>query len=205
MLPDAEAKEIWRTFVVRSVLENLALAGQFQALGPGVPADPRHYPTVLPMPEDIDRHDRVKSRIGRLKPLLTSVSKSGSADPLSDLLIAYLNGEYDEALAAIVPLDRSVVDPDQRLRLLGLTAQLESLAGYHDRAAARVQYLSSLVPAGWTRSEPDPFGEQPAESLIEERARWIRDLGRLLRDGSPRSVPSTTEDLMPVEAEVQRL
>jgi Tol biopolymer transport system component len=133
--------------------------------------------TLLPIPGELTSNEVIARlrRLGRLgRPLCDRPNNAAPADPaLQALLDAarlffdYLRQDYDAALASLEALDAKTTDPDQRLRLLSVRAQIDLAQGRGDQANDTIDYLGSLRQGPSFRIEETPAG--PALTAESDR------------------------------------
>jgi hypothetical protein len=205
VLPGPEARSSWRRLLLRTLLSVFpsSLEGMTDirdAAGRGSAA----LPTVLPILPTGDSEQVVPLRITKLAEAIVSAGSGRPAtaiptvdDRLAALVVAYIQRNYAESLRLLDPIELAVVEPDQRIRLLGLRAQIEALAGQRMSAVGRLEYLAEILT---TAPEPLP-GEGPAFEVIsrgQEHAGWVRALkARLFEDPDPSPEPRTIPGRVP--------
>jgi hypothetical protein len=159
LAPDEGTRARWIARLLGTIAELLAEHPARAADG-----RPRERVTLLPGPEELDASDFPVPRLRHLARLGRPLCARPPDDPAratlwtqARLVFDYLDIDRDApasalklALADLEPAEESVTETEQRLRLLGLRAQIESGLGAHDRAGAIVSYLRELAPGGET-------------------------------------------------------
>jgi len=143
-------------------------------------------PTLLPIAGEVGVPPEFTSRLRHLadlgRPLCDRPAGSPPADPALDALLIEarlffdaLRDDYDAALADLDAFEPTAEGPDQRLRLLGLRAQLYLGKGDKERSREAIAYLRAtsrgtkgrieMTPGGPALTEESPSGGGWAESL----------------------------------------
>jgi hypothetical protein len=163
----------------------VAAARQLLRDGVPPPADDEgraiERPTLLPVPGELGENHPTLMRLKRLgrygtalcdRPSTSSKPEPEVADLLEEarLFFAYLCGDYGSALAALETIESRTTDPDHRLRLLSLRAQIYVGKRQDERAEWTIEFLQSiqrtpqrrleLTPAGHTLTEEATPGDQ---------------------------------------------
>ncbi len=192
LVPDEDARRSWIALLLsatRTVLDE-TLPKRTQD------GHPLARPTRLPLVGEMDDNNPGTSRLRKLCGIARELRGRGAnadgppenAFLLEDarLVVAYLSENYQEALTALDLVEKRANDPDDRLRLLGLRAQIQMGLKEDDRAGAMVGYLRSIFSHPPQRIEETPFGavlsavDEPGEdwSLALERQLADRKAGR---------------------------
>ncbi|HEU5117205.1 MAG TPA: hypothetical protein VFT74_11115, partial [Isosphaeraceae bacterium] len=162
LVPDDETRAAW-------ILSIFSTMGQALKTSEVMLGEVEPMPTRLPMPGDIDPSHPAFFRLRELarqgRPLCDRPSDSGPASPeLTSLLdearlvFSYLLGDYSQALAAVEAREEKAGSRDERLRLLGLRAQIHIGMGETDRARAIVEHLRKQMSNGSVRVEETGSG-----------------------------------------------
>jgi Tol biopolymer transport system component len=168
IVPDDAARVEWLTTYIDAARGLLQLGLPPVAAGPGRPVE---RPTLLPIPVELDepaRHEvqiRLR-RLGRLgRPLCDRPADSPPAEPAlaafldeARLFLDYLRQDYAAALASLDRLEERVSQPDQRLRLLSVRAQILMGKGEHEQSWQTISFLRSLRRGAPLRFEQTPAG-----------------------------------------------
>jgi hypothetical protein len=205
VLPGPEARSSWRRLLLRTFLRVFpsSIEGMTDirdSAGRGSAA----LPTVLPILPAGDAEQALPPRITKLAEAIVSASSGRPAtdaptvdDRLAAFVVAYIQRDYAESLRLLDPIESAVAEPDRRLRLLGLRAQIEALAGQRMSAAGRLEYLAEILPIA-----PEPLtGDGPAFEVIsrgQEHAGWVRALkSRLFEEPNPSPEPRPVPGRVP--------
>ena len=165
VVPDDAARVEWISTLIaaaRTLLQGSLPA----AVGEGQVAE---RPTLLPIPGELDPNQEVSFRLrhlGRLgRPLCDRPDDAPPAPPaLLDLLdearlfFDILCEDYDAALASLETFEVRTTEPDQRLRLLSVRAQILLGQGQSERALEAIAFLRSIPHAAPRRLEITPAG-----------------------------------------------
>ena len=165
LVPDDATRAEWVTLLVetaRAVIRDHYPAPQLK----GAEAS---RPTLLPIPGEVATAADAAFRLhalGKLgRPLCDRPAGAAEADPAlkalldeARLFFDALGEDYDAALADLAALEPSAVGPDQRLRLLGLRAQLLVGKGDFERANRAIAYLQAARHPSSGRVEMTPTG-----------------------------------------------
>lgn len=162
LAPDDETRAAWILSILSAMSQSLASSEDM--FGGAEP-----MPTRLPMPGDVDPSHPAFFRLRELarqgRPLCDRPTDASPASPeLSELLeearlvFSYLLGEYPQALAAVEAREEQAASSDERLRLMGLRAQIHVGMGQIDRAGAIVDRLRKHASNGSTRLEETGAG-----------------------------------------------
>ncbi|HEV3121432.1 MAG TPA: biopolymer transporter Tol [Isosphaeraceae bacterium] len=156
-------------------------------------------PTALLVPGEMPRQQEAALALRRLGQIGRTVCDRPAEAPPADaefqtlldearLFCDYLQDDYKAALADLEAVDRHTVDPDHRLRLMGLRAQIYLGLGDSERAAGTAAYAQAnqahpmrrleMTPSGPTlTTEPTNAGRW-AEFLVQ-KAESLRGGGKL--------------------------
>ena len=162
LVPDDEARAAWILSILSAMSQSLASSEEM--FGGNEP-----MPTRLPMPGDTDPSHPAFFRLRELarqgRPLCDRPADAAPASPeLLELLeearlvFSYLLGEYPQALAAVESREEQTASRDERLRLMGVRAQIYVGMGQIDRALAIVDHLRKQSSMGSTRLEETGAG-----------------------------------------------
>ncbi len=162
MVPDDETRAAW-------ILSILSAMSQVLTSSVDVFGEPEPMPTQLPMPGDINASHPAFFRLRELaqqgRPLCDRPADAAPPSPeLASLLeearlvFSYLLGEYPQALAAVEAREERVSTRDERLRLMGLRAQIYVGMDQVDRASAIVERLRKQMSSGSSRLEETGTG-----------------------------------------------
>ncbi len=173
IVPDDSARVEWLvTFLdaARRVLQGALPEARVR----GAPVE---RATLLPIPGELTSNEVILrlGRLGRLgRPLCDRPNDAAPADPALQALLDearlffdYLRQDYDAALASLEALNAKTTDPDQRLRLLSVRAQIDLAQGRGDQAKDTIDYLGSLRQGPSFRIEETPTG--PALTAESDR------------------------------------
>ena len=168
VIPDEDARASWLV-----VLSRTARALLLDGLPPPVADGPiARRPTLLPLPGEIPPHHPLLprlARLGRFGSAACSRPGQGNADdgerdvkpattPEDRLFFNYLRGDFAAAASDIGAVEPHVVEPQQRLSLLSLRAQVLYSKGETTRARAIGDYLISAAGGPIHRVEETPLG-----------------------------------------------
>jgi hypothetical protein len=187
LVPDDDARIQW-VMTLAGAARRLLLAGlpapQIGGARSGAPkAEPDiERPTILPLPGEIPSNNDIAFRLGKLghlgRPLCERPAESAPAEPgvraLLDearLFFDYLRRDFDAALAALDALEARATDPDVRLRLLSVRAQIYLLQGRGEQARETIAYLRDHDRKGVERVEETPWGID-LKPLRDPRRGW---------------------------------
>ena len=165
LVPDDETRAEWVVLLVETA--RALIRDQYPAprIGGLEASRPTLIPAATEAPLAADTAPRLQhlGKVGR--PLCDRPAGLPPADPeLKALLVESrlffdaLIGDDDGALGDIDALDSASLSPDQRLRLLGLRAQLLIGKRDFDRATPAIDYLKSASRANGGRVEMTPQG-----------------------------------------------
>ncbi len=164
LVPDDATRAEWVVLLVdtaRTLLRDQFASTAARGRVPG-------RPTLLPIPGEAGLPPDFPSRLRRLanlgRPLCDRPGGSPPAGPALNTLLAEarlffdaLREDYDAALADLDAFEPTAEGPDQRLRLLGLRAQLYLGKGDVERSREAIAYLkaTSLGTKGRLEMTPD--------------------------------------------------
>lgn len=184
--PDDDSRADWLEILgetTRKFLANRATVGGATDLA-------LSRPTLLPIPGEFEANSPTSTTLKRLARLAVPLCVEGSADKgraaldQTRTIFHYLAGEYPAALDSLRSVERSAASPDQRLRLLGLRAQILIAMGDQARATPLLEFLQGAVPAGRLRLEEGPDGSRvlvpepsPAEGWLGRLVTAARSMG----------------------------
>ncbi len=194
IVTDASARATWLATLLdamRSAIEG--------AHSPGTEADRRSTrPTILPAPGDLDAEDPAMIRIRRLARQGLALCERPEGTPTSDgefgslleqsrFLVHYFLPDFESALTSLEQPGPAPRTPDERLRLLGVRAQIFMGMGRFDRAGSILEYLRNAAVESGRQIEETPTGVllHPAD----ESGGWADLLAIRLEDlkvGKPR-------------------
>ncbi len=175
------------------------------------------HPTLLPIPREFDPNQETTLRLRRLGRIGRSLcDRPADAPPATPALEALLDEarlffdvlreDYRSALASLEAFETRTTDPEQRLRLLSVRAQIFLGQGQLERALETIAFLQSIsrgeprrvemTPVGMRMtSDDDPTGMKATSAPVSGQG-WPSYLA--LRARSPRrNWPTTPSERRP--------
>jgi hypothetical protein len=191
LAPDRASRMEWLatlTATARRLLDNVPAEGG----GAGL----RLRPTILPFPGEISAQEGLSlrlRRLGRVGMAVLEAAEGGASvagSPPGEpgweeyrLFFKVLRGDFRGAESEIASLELDTRDPDRRLRLLGLRAQVLAGQGQRHRARLIVEYLKRQVGTTTSLIEETPLGvvltTQPDSTRL-----WVDQLSEWVEKGS---------------------
>jgi hypothetical protein len=172
VIPDDEARIEWVATLVRTA--QMLLRTHL----PGTDAANRAIdrPTLLPVPGELPLNSEIPGRLRRIgkigrplcdRPAAAEPAGPGLLDVLAEarLFFDVLSEDYPAALASLEALEPRLANRDQRLRLLGVRAQLFLGQKQFDQAAKTIAFLQTIDAAPDQLFEETPLG--PALTALE--------------------------------------
>ncbi|GIW88909.1 MAG: hypothetical protein KatS3mg108_3233 [Isosphaeraceae bacterium] len=225
LVPDADARLAWQRQLHQTLT---ALLSTLERPVPGDRSPPPQAPSRLPLPVQAAEQDSAWRRMRRIAQIGDSLLPADPPPPslpdpqrlallVDRVLYPGLLGRTAEALQALDRLDPHVDDPDARLRLIGLRAQLTLTAGQSDRAQAILTYVDDETSrSGWLLLERpgqppragDPYPGRPA--WVDQLRAWFKGVqlaapapptDPLSPGGAVPSAPTPNAALVPLDPE----
>ena len=214
LVPDDATRAEW----LAALIATARIVLRDTAPPPAVSGGPSERPTLIPAPGEPNRLGEGAIRLRHLanlgRPLCDRPTDSPAPTPAlaallaeARLFFAGLREDHDDTLAALDAFEPTVADPDLRLRLLALRAQVFLGRGDTQRARAAVAYLRLARPESPGRFEQTASGPVLTADP-DPLARWISYLsGRAEAPpgapdpaATPSPVPEPQVDLRPAFA-----
>jgi Tol biopolymer transport system component len=163
--PDDAARAEWIGTLVAAARS--IVRGQIPA--PMAGGRPLERASLLPVPGELTHNDPAAGRLrylGRLgRPLCDRPADAPPAGAAMQALLDearlffdYLCEDYPAALSALEAVEARTVDPDRKLKLLGVRAQIDLGLGETERARSTIAYLGAVQPRRVGRVEMVPDG-----------------------------------------------
>lgn len=165
IVPDDQVRAEWLTMVAATASSLIRTNYQ----GPLLGGQPVARATLLPVPSEIPSQPQIQIDLLRLakigRPLCTRpegapAASSGLAGFLAEsrLMFDYFRQDFPSALESLEKVERNTRDPDERMRLLGVRAQIFLGLGDVDKAHGAIAYLKSCSPQPARQLELMPAG-----------------------------------------------
>ncbi len=187
LLPDDHARVEWIAIAVNAARKVLAL---------GAPAAEKSRetasPTILPPPGEAFLDSSFAPRIKTIANFGMSLCErpAGLVRPEPEvqavldealLFFSYLNEDFKRSRAALEAVEAKARTADERLRMLGLRAQIALGLREFDRARSIIDFIASTQPRRVQRVEDSPDGRSVSE-LVTPTQLWIRSLRKRIDD-----------------------
>lgn len=183
LVPDDDVRVQWIVTLAATARRLLFVALPAAKLKEGTEVE---RASILPLPGEIAPHQELLARLrglGRLgRAICDRPADASPAEPDVERLLAearlffdYLRQDYDAALASLDALETHQADPDGRLRLLSVRAQLYVAQGRAEQARETIGYLRARERVRTEQIEETPLG--PAlRTIADPNRNWSQYL-----------------------------
>lgn len=134
-------------------------------------------PTLLPMPGELSPNSEpaiLLKRMARIaRPLVAQLVAPEALDPEARLLLNYIQGDLEACLSGLDALEAKARTVAERLRWLGLRAQLWVERGDRVRAAALLDYLAERVDQPRSSVEESPNAGLRITPVVTPESLWV--------------------------------